>query len=99
MAKILKACLKRYRQHTLREYERVAEKFYLCDRCHEQILPGDRYRGIVTASSRRHFTVFHYHADGCPVDSDEEEEKMLQQLKEMEEREREAPPVEEALVA
>ncbi len=72
--RILKKKPRRFR--TLRTFQRVAYKDYICDHCHYPISPGELYEGSVTATTY-HIVTYRKHIETrCPVDPFEEGERI-----------------------
>lgn len=57
----------------LRHFEHMARDYHFCDRCCEQITPGEPYRGYILVSERGLF-VYKEHANGCEFPPDPREE-------------------------
>ena len=68
----------------LRDYFRRARICHFCDHCFHYIEQGDRYSATVIAIGGRRLIVMKRH-DFCPVDPDEEERGMMEQIDEWEE--------------
>jgi hypothetical protein len=70
--------------HLLREYTRVARHAHFCDCCHQDILPGERYNGLVWVFGDGTLIVQKQHYDPCEDPHDPFDEGMLEEWDEPE---------------